>query len=400
MPAGHRLSSLVIRLWKDGEPMKVLFVNGVDTALQLPGGGDAVQMRETQRALEDLGVEVGWDRGPEPDATGYDVVHVFNLQLPDFALAKIRHLKRFGVPIVLSAIWWDPAEFTWAATVLDQVYLRYPTFVEREPYLSLLADRRLVFGGLQFAHQVPAHDPWLIHQREILGLVDLVLVSAAAELSRLQQTLGLADFRWRVVPNAVDPAIFSPPEAEAQKRRGFSNYVLSCVRWCDHRKNVLLLGEAMRDIDAQLVIVGRRDESGRHRLVEATLPSRSKILDYLPHEELVDLYRNALVHAMPSWYETPGLSSLEAAACGVPIVVGNRSAEAEYFREAAYYCDPANYLDIRRAIKAAIANRDLDAIRRRKLRARILSQFVWRAAASATLAAYREAIASRRRAAA
>lgn len=43
--------------------MKVLFVNGVDESRQVPGGGDAVQMRETARALEALGVEVRIEEG-------------------------------------------------------------------------------------------------------------------------------------------------------------------------------------------------------------------------------------------------------------------------------------------------------------------------------------------------
>jgi len=326
------------------------------------------------------------------------VAHVFNLQAPDIALSKVRYLRNRGVPIVLSAIWWDPAEFTWAATMLDQVYLRHPTAAEREPYLKLLAERRLVYADRQYQHQVPAGDPWLAVQRQVLNLVDIVLVSGTSELQQMQKSLGRADFRWRIVPNAVDVEVFSPALGAPPKRRGFNRYVLICARFCDHRKNVLLLCEAMREIDAQLVIVGRRDWTGRDKLVEAALPPRAKILDYLPHAELVDLYRNALVHAMPSWYETPGLSSLEAAACEIPIVVGNRSAEPEYFRDMAYYCDPADFRDIRRAIETAIARRDEDAHRRAELRRLILAGHTWQAAATYTLMAYHEAIEATRQA--
>lgn len=372
--------------------MRVLFVNGVDESLYVPGGGDQVQMRETERALADLGVEVRRDSGLEPDPTGCDVAHVFNLQAPDYALPKIRFLRNRGVPIVLSAIWWDPAEFSWAATVLDQVYLRYPTFEEREQYLRLLAERRLVFGDHLYMHQVPAADPWLALQPEVLRLVDMVLVSSAAEAQRLQQTLGMAGFRWTIVPNGVDTQIFRPAPAPPKTRRGFQRYVLTCARWCDHRKNVLLLCEAMRGIDAHLVIVGRPDHTGRDHLIRTALPPGGKILDYQPHEQLADLYRGALVHAMPSWFETPGLSSLEAAACETPIVVGNRSAELEYFGSEAYYCDPADFLDIRRAIQTAIDQREQDVDRRRELRSRIEGQFTWRAAAGWTVRAYDAAI--------
>ena len=47
---------------------------------------------------------------------------------------------------------------------------------------------------------------------------------------------------------------------------------------------------------------------------------RLTIIDHLPQELLASAYAAAGVHALPSWMETCGLVSLEAALCGTPLV--------------------------------------------------------------------------------
>ncbi|MBC5810090.1 MAG: glycosyltransferase, partial [Candidatus Eremiobacteraeota bacterium] len=106
--------------------------------------------------------------------------------------------------------------------------------------------------------------------------------------------------------------------------------------------------------------------------------------------ELFTLMSRAAVHAHPSWLESPGLSSLEAAACGMQIVTGDRGSECEYFRSYAHYADPADPDSIRAALGAALAagRRPLgDALEKR------LRSFTWRQHAEATLDAYGRALA-------
>ena len=79
-------------------------------------------------------------------------------------------------------------------------------------------------------------------------------------------------------------------------------------------------------------------------------------------------YAAARVHALPSWIETCGLVSLEAALAGCNVVVSTAGHELEYFRDLAYYCDPANPASIRRAVVQAIENHDRDAPRREHLK--------------------------------
>ncbi len=59
---------------------------------------------------------------------------------------------------------------------------------------------------------------------------------------------------------------------------------------------------------------------------------------------------------MPSWFETTGLSSLEAAAMGCNIVITRKGDAYEYFGDYAYYCDPESPDSIFKAIEKAASN--------------------------------------------
>ncbi|MFQ5806530.1 MAG: glycosyltransferase family 1 protein, partial [Phycisphaerae bacterium] len=93
------------------------------------------------------------------------------------------------------------------------------------------------------------------------------------------------------------------------------------------------------------------------------------------------------VHACVSWYETPGLASLEAALSGCNLVVTPGGSTREYFGNQAYYCEPDNPGSIRAAVEAALA-----AAPDPELACRIAREFNWDAAAKNTLRGYQLAL--------
>ncbi len=90
---------------------------------------------------------------------------------------------------------------------------------------------------------------------------------------------------------------------------------------------------------------------------------------------------------LPSWLETPGLSSLEAAAAGCTLVVSDRGLTREYFGDQAWYCDPRSFDSIREAVLAAYA-----APRGRGCCARMRERYTWERAAEKTLEGYQLAL--------
>lgn len=76
--------------------MRVLMVN--TPASTKFRGGDTTQMHKTAEALKELGVEVDISTDPEPDASGYDLAHVFNLRTIEATGRQIEALRRAGIP--------------------------------------------------------------------------------------------------------------------------------------------------------------------------------------------------------------------------------------------------------------------------------------------------------------
>jgi glycosyltransferase involved in cell wall biosynthesis len=91
------------------------------------------------------------------------------------------------------------------------------------------------------------------------------------------------------------------------------------------------------------------------------------------------------VHVLPSWFETTGLSSLEAAAMGCNIVITRKGDTEEYFEDYAFYCAPDSLQSIFEAVEKA-SSQKYDP----ELRNKIFSQYTWIQTAEKTKAAYHE----------
>jgi glycosyltransferase involved in cell wall biosynthesis len=110
-------------------------------------------------------------------------------------------------------------------------------------------------------------------------------------------------------------------------------------------------------------------------------------IDYMPQQDLVKHYASAEVHALPSWFETTGLTSLEAAALGCKLVVGTGGDTKDYFGSLAWYCSPSKPESIKEALKNAMESPADDTLRRK-----ILKEYTWDRAAEETLIAYKKVL--------
>ena len=192
--------------------------------------------------------------------------------------------------------------------------------------------------------------------------------------------------RLRVVHNGVDLDVFRPAAGADDDVAPF----IAVVGNQDPRKNIATLLEAFPSFRARmrpcrLVMVG----PGR--------PPRQKppavdFLGYLRDDELVTLYRRALLVVQPSLYEGFGLPVLEAMACGAPVAC----ADIPVFREIAGDC--ARYFDPRDAdaiadVMTGLASDDrarAELSERGVARAR---EFSWERSARRLLAVFEEAVA-------
>lgn len=362
--------------------MRALWI--VRSNLERHTGGDTVQVLETARALRSSGVEVELTSALEPELGGYDLLHLFHLDRLWENLPHARRARAQGLPVVLSTIWWPAQEFDAHGRRGLQGALARALGAELYPTLRLaqrsLADFLATRGAggrrprLSFERAV----------RELLAATSLLLPNSAAEAEALRAAFGDAT-PYEVVPNAADSSFFHLPPEPAPPREP----KVLCIGRIEPRKGQLALVEAMTRLDLPLELAGRagRFSQGYERACRRAAGPTVRFLGQLDRGVLRERLWRAAVHAAPSWYETPGLASLEAALCGARLVLTPGGSTREYFGDEALYCEAGDPASIAAAVEAALASPAPPA-----LAARLARECSWERAAEATARAYRRAL--------
>jgi glycosyltransferase involved in cell wall biosynthesis len=346
-------------------------------------GGDLVHAERTATALRALGADADVVATLAPDPRGYDVAHVFGVFEPATARAQIDAVKAHGAPLALSPIWLDLRAFFATSPHVERA-LEARTVAEVERRLAKL-------------HRVEPHLPWrgsiarnadirLAAQRALVLAADVLLPASEVEAYLYGERLRVARVPFVVAPLGVDDDAFAVERPRA--RAG-----VLCAGRIEPKKNQAALLYALRDADVDVTLAGGAHDARYLALCRRWATPRTRFVEHAPHDDVVRMMASAAVHAHPSWLESPGLSSLEAAATGARIVAGDRGCEREYFGSDVDYADPADPATIRAAVLRALARgpRDRGDALERRLGAR-----TWRRTGEATLEAYARAIAARR----
>jgi tetratricopeptide (TPR) repeat protein len=140
-----------------------------------------------------------------------------------------------------------------------------------------------------------------------------------------------------------------------ERAYGVKDFVL-CVGRLESRKNQLMLLKALEESELTVVLAAggfsyQPEYEGAVRSFKRK--GKTLILDRLSPEMLSSAYAAARVHVLPSWYELPGLVSLEAAAHGKNIVVTRTGTTTDYVGDKAFYCLPGSEDSISSAVMAA-----------------------------------------------
>ncbi len=354
--------------------MKVAFISR--STLYTVRGGDTTQVDQTALHLRKL--EVNVDIMLSSDIINYeeyDLLHFFNLIRPSDILL---HMKRSGKPFVVSPIYVDYSNYdkhdrkgltSIAAHLLGKFGTEYMKTLLR------------LFKGQDSLSSISY---LLGHKRamkRVLKESTLLLPNSENEARRIQLDLG-NKFNYAVVPNAIDTELFKiHDEIDRQPNR------VICVGQIEGRKNQHRLIEATRNLDLELVIIGRPSPNNLAYFenCKKIAHERVQFIDFLSQNELVEWYNSSAIHALPSWFETTGLTSLEAAACGCRLLVSESGDTMDYFDGGAEFCKASSTESIKSAIERSFLNDS-----RAKMQSRIESEYNWKITAKKTLDAYNE----------
>lgn len=357
--------------------MRILYISRA--TLYSNPGGDTTQITNTASALQKLGVEVDIKLTNEKiDYTLYDLVHFFNIIRPADILY---HTQKFQKPYVVSTIFVDYREAEkYAFTGLRKIFFSFLP-IDIVEYAKVLA-RYVVNKEKVLSRYYIFHG----HRRSVKKVIAnarLLLPNSHSEYARLSSHYKI-QHPYKVIPNGIDRTLFSNKGSTNELR---DRHLILCVARIEPLKNQLNLIRALHKTNFKLLLIGAPsvNQKGYYEKCRSEAGENVTFINHIPQKELIQFYKKAAVHVLPSWFETTGLSSLEAASLGCNIVITDKGDTREYFKDYAWYCDPASADSIAAAINKAAAapiNTALSNL--------VESNYTWEIAAKKTLESYNE----------
>ena len=221
----------------------------------------------------------------------------------------------------------------------------------------------------------------------------------------LLEVFGVDPSRVHPVPLGVSPDFRPHSPALCQEvllAHGleYGKYFLS-VGTLEPRKNIVTLIDAFSKLPpaiqerCPLVLVGMRGwlSSGIETRVRPLIDKGTiRLLGYVLDEQMPAIYSGAASFVFPSLYEGFGLPPLEAMACGIPVIVSNRSSLPEVVGNAGVSINPLDVDAISDAMRRVWEDRQFSEDLSRRGIARAVD-FTWRRTAEETTAVYQNVLA-------
>ncbi|MCI5065292.1 glycosyltransferase [bacterium] len=369
----HAVSSSQHQKDRSGSGLRILIQNRKNMYTQR--GGDTIVVDRLLEGLQKRGVDVHLDLEGTADLSQFDLLHIINFALPQMVEYYGRRAEAAGIPFVVTTLCEDVPRFHHQSQYLAELLTQYVREGQDRTWLEQqLGEHRKVSpseafpNGWSAAHAaallVNGEGEKKVIERTYPGHAPISIVPVGHEVS-----------------DRADPQLF-------REAYGVEDFIF-CVGRFESRKNQLMLQSALEDVDLPVVYAsGGFSYQPEYAEAVRTFQRKGKtiVLDRVEPEMLASAYAAAKVHALPSWYELPGLVSLEGGILGCNVVAVDSGTTKDYLGEYGFYCEPDNISSIRNAVLAAYY-----APYRSEF-ASHLQQFTWDSAAESTLAVYRDVL--------
>ncbi len=291
----------------------------------LAHGGFQIQIEQTKKALEEIGVEVEWLRWWDSAQSG-DIIHYFGR--PSGAYIDFAHQK--GIKVVMSEL-------------LTGLGSRSAAQRRLQKSLTTLSQKLL-------PPSFTAKLAWKAYQK-----ADAIVALTSWEKQLMVEMFDAPPDRVHVIPNGVEEVFFQrTPNQELRTTR--SDYLV-CTATITERKKVVELAEAAILAKTSIWIIGTpysKQDSYYLRFLEIVKESEGTVRyegGISDRQRMAEIYRSARGFVLLSTMESLSLSSLEAAASGCPLLLSDLPWARSAFANHARYCADSSLSGMTRALR-------------------------------------------------
>lgn len=319
-------------------------------------GGDVVQMMNTKAEIEkvyDVDIKI-IDNIQNLTSYKPDIVHIFNMQTLEESSSYLREAKQLGAKTILSTIYWDMSH---ARFIVN--FAKLGLFCQGEHYkklYNLYNNIESVIASI-FGKPTSVTKNYKDEVRSFLREFDWYLPNSEEEMQIVNNVFGTDYKNYSVIPNCVDFDKFS--FIYNKERKGF----ISAAR-IEPIKNQLMLANIAKKNHYYLTMVGGVHENDKNyietlRKVTDEEVKINLIAKSVAQDVLKDLFTKHKVHALVSFRESPGLSSLEALGSGMNLVISDNNYCPintyfdSLFNKHVFTCDPYSEKSIKNAMQKA-----------------------------------------------
>ncbi len=284
--------------------MKVLF--NCHIPFSLAHGGMQIQIEQSKKALQQIGVETEFLRWWDEDQSG-DILHHVGF-LPD-ELTQFARAKGYKVIVTI---------------LLTAQCNRSP----KELLVRQLAAASLL--SLPLPRQIKTKLPWLAARN-----YDHLTVGLEAERNFLERVYGIAREKISIVPlGLTDAFLKAGPPLRTENH-------LICTGTITPSKNSLELAQMAHQARVPMLFVGKPYDFESQYWKDFQKLVDGELIKLHPHvkdaAEIVQLLQRARGYVLMSRYENWSLAAHEAAGCGLPMLVPDQNWSRERFGDQVHY---------------------------------------------------------------
>lgn len=235
-------------------------------------------------------------------------------------------------------------------TIHDLIFMRYPN-------LYSYFDRKIHYYKFKYA----------------ANKADLVIAISEQTKTDIVTYLKINPDKIKVIYQGCAPVFKEdiPSEFIELTREKYQlppNFFLN-VGTIEKRKNVLSVIKAIKEIDTQLVIIGKKtvyfSEINTY-ILENNLQNKVIFLENVELKELASIYRMATVFIYPSVFEGFGIPIIEALYSKTPVITSKGGCFSEAGGENSIYIDPLNPEELRIELSELLVNSEKRVVMQQK----------------------------------